>query len=246
MPDQCLIVSRHMTFYRCTIEVAEMSSLEERSLEKLADMVIQVLWQDQIGLWKIIHSKMNLEGRDAVKTAFQDAIDRFVKGSLSDHLEVRWGMNLCVHCNDDNIEKNGISYVQPNGDGLEFNQCLNCRIGILYNLVTAKATLDTYNIALGAQGQFSGVSIYWNAIVPESTRKFYPTYELIQDGQWIGTVSFDESLTPKFLPFEAMTVTTPRDAEEPWTTELPGNVKAAIDSYLSIAREQVEVAIALK
>lgn len=223
-----------------------MSSLEERPLDKLADMVIQVLWQDLLEVWKVIRVKMDAEGPDAIKTAFDEATTRFMNGPFNDHIEVRWGMNLCVHCNDDNIEKNGIAYVKPNGDGLEFNQCLNCRIGILYNLETATARLDTYTIGLGAPNQFNGISIYWNAIVPESMRKFLPTYELIQDGQWIGTISFDDSLTPKFLPFEAMTDTVSRGADEPWTTVLPGAVKAAIDEFLSFAKYQVEVALILK
>ena len=136
--------------------------------------------------------------------------------------------------------------MKPNGDGLEFNQCLNCRIGILYNLETAKATLDTYNIGLGEQGQWNGVSIFWNAIVPKSMKKFLPSYELIQDGQWLGTVSFNESFKPKFLPFNAMTESVPRDAEAPWTDVIPGNVQAAIDAYLEKAKFQVEAALALR
>jgi hypothetical protein len=223
-----------------------MSSLEDRTLDKLADMVIQVLWRDMLGLWHAIRNKMNIDGPDAVKAAFDGAVTRFMKGPFSDHIEVRWGMNLCVHCNDDNIEKNGIAYVKPNGDGLEFNQCLNCRIGILYNLVTATATLDTYNIALGEPGQFNGVSIYWDAIVPDSMKKFLPMYELIRDGQWLGTISFDETFAPKFLPFESMTADTPRDDSAPWTKELPGAIRAAIDSFLEAARFQVEVALALR
>lgn len=223
-----------------------MSSLEERSLDKLADMVLQVLWQDLLEVWQAIRNKMDSEGPAEVKKAFEGAISRFLKGPFSDHIEVRWGMNLCVHCNDDNIEKNGIAYVQPNGDGLEFNQCLNCRIGILYKLVTATATLDTYTIGLGKPGQFNGVSIYWNAIVPDSMKKFLPTYELIQDGQWLGTVSFDEALSSKFLPFSSMTESTPRDDVSPWTIEMPGVVRAAIDSFQSVAKFQVEAALALR
>jgi hypothetical protein len=223
-----------------------MSSLEDRTLDKLADVVIQVLWQDILELWQAIRNKMNVEGSAAVKTAFEGAVSRFTKGPFSDHIEVRWGMNLCVHCNDSNIEKNGIAYVKPNGDGLEFNQCLNCRIGILYNLVTATATLDTYTIALGKPGQFNGVSIYWDAIVPEVMKNFLPMYELIHDGQWLGTISFDENLTPKFLPFASMTEDTPRGDATPWTSVLPGLVQAAVNSFLDAAKFQVEVALALK
>ena len=137
-----------------------MSSLEERTMDKLADMVLQVLWQDLLEVWKAIRAKMDTEGAEAVKAAFEGAEKRFIDGPFNSHIEVRWGMNLCVHCTDDNIEKNGISYGKENGDGLEFNQVLNCRIGILYNLETAKATLDTYNIGLGEQGQWNGVSIF--------------------------------------------------------------------------------------
>jgi hypothetical protein len=190
---------------------------------------------------------MEQEGKEAVKTAFEGAADRFIKGPFADHVEVRWGMNLCVHCNDDNIEKNGIAYVEASGDGLEFNQCLNCRIGILYKLKSAKATMDTYTINLGDFEQFNGMSVYWNAIVPESMKKFLPTYEIVNaEGQWVGTISFDESFNVKFLPFTSMTDSTPRDAEAPWTTELPGSIKLAVDAFLGTAKYQVEVALALK
>jgi len=224
-----------------------MSALEERSLDKLADMVFNILWQDILQVWKSIRAKMDQEGKDAVKAAFEGAADRFIKGPFNDHLDVRWGMNLCVHCNDDNIEKNGIAYVEANGDGLEFNQCLNCRIGILYKLVTANATMDTYNMGLGDPEQFNGMSIFWNAIVPDGMKKFLPTYELVDsEGQWIGTISFDDAFNVKFLPFSAMTETTSRDSEDPWTTEIPGMVKLAVDAFLEVAKYQVEVALALK
>ncbi len=190
---------------------------------------------------------MDHEGKEAVKAAFEGASDRFMKGPFEDHVEVRWGMNLCVHCNDDNIEKNGIAYVDPSGDGLEFNQCLNCRIGILYKVVTANATLDTYNIGLGELRQFNGMSIYWNAIVPDGMRKFLPTYEIVDgEGQWQGTFSFDDSFNVKFLPFTSMIESTPRDSDAPWITEVPGPIKLAIDSFLEAAKYQVEVALALK
>jgi len=224
-----------------------MSALEERPLDKLADMIVNILWQDILEVWKAIRTKMDQEGAAAVKAAFEGAVDRFVKGPFSEHLDVRWGMDLCVHCNDNNIEKNGIAYVEASGDGIEFNQCLNCRIGILYKLVTAKATMDSYNINLGELHQFNGMSIYWNAIVPEGMKKFLPTYELVDgEGQWVGTISFDDSFTPKFLPFEAMTESTPRDAEGPWTTELPGAVQQAVEAFLAEAKYQVEVALAIK
>jgi hypothetical protein len=222
-----------------------MSSLEDRPLDKLADMVLNVLWQDLLEVWSVIRKKMDTEGEDAVRTAFEGARVRFLQGPFADHLEVRWGMDLCVHCNDNNIEKNGIAYVKPNGDGLEFNQCLNCRVGILYDLVSAKATMDTYNIALGKPEQFNGMSFFWNAIVPDSLRKYQPTYEVINNGQWIGTVSFDKALTPKYLPFSAMTESMPRDAEEPWTTEIPDDLRIAIDAFLDEARHQVETALIL-
>ena len=224
-----------------------MSGLEERTLDKLADMIYNILWQDILQVWKSIRNKMDQEGKDAVKAAFEGAADRFIKGPFSDHLEVRWGMNLCVHCNDDNVEKNGIAYVDPSGDGLEFNQCLNCSIGILYKVVTANATMDTYNVGLGDPQQFNGMSVYWNAIVPEGMKKFLPTYEIVsKEGQWVGTISFDDSFNVKFLPFTAMTESTPRDAEAPWTAELPGELKVAVDAFLEVAKYQVEVALAIK
>ena len=222
-----------------------MAALEERSLDKLADMILNVQWQDLLEVWNEIRKNMESEGPDAVQAAFEGAVQRFVEGPFEDHLEVRWGMDLCVHCNDSNIEKNGIAYVKPSGDGLEFNQCLNCRIGILYDLVSAKATMDTYTIALGNAGQFNGMSFFWNAIVPEGLNQFKPTYEVIKDGQWIGTVSFDRSLTPKFLSFDLMNESTPRDAVSPWTTEIPDDLKAAIEEFLDVARSQVEVALVL-
>ena len=224
-----------------------MSGLEERTLDKLADMIYNILWQDILQIWKAIRNKMDQEGPDAVKAAFKGAADRFIKGPFSDHLEVRWGMNLCVHCNDDNVEKNGIAYVEPSGDGLEFNQCLNCSIGILYKVVTANATMDTYNVGLGDPQQFNGMSVFWNAIVPEGMEKFLPTYEIVsKEGQWVGTISFDDSFNVKFLPFAAMTDSTPRDAEAPWTTELPGDVKLAVDAFVDAAKYQVEVALSMK
>jgi hypothetical protein len=222
-----------------------MSSLEDRPLDKLADMVLNVLWQDLLEVWSVIRKKMDTEGEDAVRTAFEEARVRFLQGPFADHLEVRWGMDLCVHCNDDNIEKNGIAYVKPSGDGLEFNQCLNCRIGILYDLESAKATMDTYTIALGKPGQFNGMSFFWNAIVPDSLRKYQPTYEVIHNGQWIGTVSFDKALNPKYLPFSSMTESVARDAEEPWTTETPDDLRIAIDAFLAEARHQIETALVL-
>jgi hypothetical protein len=224
-----------------------MSALEDRPLDKLADMIMNILWQDILEVWKAIRIKMDQEGPDSVKSAFEGAVDRFVKGPFNDHLEVRWGMDLCVHCNDNNIEKNGIAYVEPSGDGIEFNQCLNCRIGILYKLITAKATLDSYNINLGEIGQFNGMSVYWNAIVPDGMKKFLPTYEIVDgEGQWVGTVSFDDTFTPKFLPFESMIVSTPRDSDSPWTTNIPGAVQQAIEEFIAIAKYQVEVALAIK
>lgn len=222
-----------------------MSSLEDRPLDKLADMILNVLWQDLLEVWSAIRNKMDTEGEDAVRTAFEEARGRFLQGPFADHLEVRWGMDLCVHCNDDNIEKNGIAYVKPNGDGLEFNQCLNCHIGILYDLASAKATMDTYNIALGKPGQFNGTSFFWNAIVPDSLKKYQPTYEVIHNGQWIGTVSFDKALTPKYLAFTAMIESNARDAEEPWTSEIPEDLRHAIDAFLDVARHQIEVALVL-
>jgi hypothetical protein len=222
-----------------------MSTLDERPLDKLADMILNVQWQDLLDVWRAIHKKMESEGSDAVKAAFEGASQRFMQGPFENHLEVRWGMDLCVHCNDSNIEKNGIAYVKPSGDGLEFNQCLNCRVGILYDLVSAKATMDTYNIALGEAEQFNGMSFFWNALVPETLEQLQPSYEVIKDGQWIGTVSFDVSLTPKFLSFDAMTESTPRDAASPWTSEIPDDLKGAIEAFLDVALHQVEVALVL-
>ncbi|MBE0525418.1 MAG: hypothetical protein IH631_00645, partial [Candidatus Thorarchaeota archaeon] len=76
-----------------------MSSLEERTMDKLADMVMQVLWQDLLEVWKAIRAKMDNEGPESVKSAFEGAEKRFIDGPFDSHVEVRWGMNLCVHCN---------------------------------------------------------------------------------------------------------------------------------------------------
>ncbi|MFW9800569.1 MAG: hypothetical protein ACFFD9_09040 [Candidatus Thorarchaeota archaeon] len=223
-----------------------MSALQERSIEQLADLILYVRWQNLIEVWEVIRKKMDSDDPDALRNGFQSARQRFLEGPLENHLEVRWGMSLCMHCNDDNIEKNGISYVQPSGDGLEFNQCLNCRVGILYDLVSANAKMDTYTIGLGKPEQFNGMSFFWNAIVPDSLGKFQPSYEVISKGQWMGTLSFDTSFTPRFLAFEKMTASTARDAEEPWTFDLPVEVKAAADAFIEAARLQIEVALELR
>ncbi len=154
--------------------VIAMSGLDERPTEKLADMIYNVLAQDLLVIWTEVRKRVDSEGADAVKCAFQASKKRFLEGPFKEHVEVRWGMNQCLHCNDDNIEKNGISYVQASGDGLEFNQCLNCRIGILYNLVVAKATMDSYNIGIGLAGQYAGMSIHWNALTPVDMVEFLP------------------------------------------------------------------------
>lgn len=222
-----------------------MSSLDERSLDNLADVVYNVMWQDLLEIFRTIHKKMDTEGPAAVKASFIAARRRFLEGPFADHIEVRWGMNLCVHCNDDNIEKNGIAYVKPNGDGLEFNQCLNCRIGILYNLETAKAALDSYVIGLGNPGQFNGMSFYWAAIAPEEMNSLQPVYEIVKGGQWIGSVSLDSEYNARFLPFEAMTDSVSRGDPSPWTNDIPEDVHEAISQFISVAKEQIDVASAI-
>jgi hypothetical protein len=223
-----------------------MSLLEDRSVDKLADMVLNVLWQDLLEVFSVLKKKLDNEGPDVIKTAFEGAKTRFLEGPFQNHIDVRWGMTLCPHCNDDNIEKNGITYVKPSGDGIEFNQCLNCNIGILYDLVIAKATLDSYVIGLGKREQFNSMSFYWNAIPAEGLKKFIPIYEIIKAGEWIGSLSFDESFTPRFLSKDKMTASTPRDAEEPWTSDLPDDINAAADAFVSEAKDQIEVSLALR
>lgn len=219
-----------------------MSALEERSLDKLADMIYNVLWQDLLELWKIVRKKMDSEGASAVRAAFDGARTRFLEGTFKDMIDVRWGMSLCPLCNDDNIEKNGVAYTDPSGDGLEFNQCLNCRIGVLYNLVIAKATLETYVIGLGQAEQFNGMTFYWDAVYPESSKDLQPRYEIIKQGQWMGSVVFDEEMNPTYLPFTSMVHGVDRDATEPWVTDLPEEIKAAVDAFVETARDQIEVA----
>ena len=223
-----------------------MSALEERSLDNLADIVFNVSWQDLLEVWSAIRKKMDVEGAQAVRDAFEGAEARFLEGPFSEHVDVRWGMSMCPHCNDDNIDKNGIAYPDPSGDGVEFNQCLNCRIGVLYKLVVAKATMEHYVIGLGKPEQFGGMSFFWDAIIPEQMEKFQPMYEILYQGQWMGTVSFDESLTPKFLPFENMKDFATRDSEAVWTVDIPPNINTAVNEFVSVAREQIEVALALR
>ncbi|MFW9955149.1 MAG: hypothetical protein ACFFD3_11395 [Candidatus Thorarchaeota archaeon] len=223
-----------------------MSTLDERSLDNLADIIYNVMAQDLLTVFRGVRDRMASEGTAAIKNAFDAARERFLTGPFADHIEVRWGMNLCLLCNDDNIEKNGIAYVQQSGDGLEFNQCLNCRIGILYNLVTANATMDSYVIGLGQPGQFNGMSFYWVAIPSNTMKRFQPMYEVIKDGQWIGTVSFDVNFDAKFLPFNEMTATVSRDAEEPWTTNIPDDLVVGVQQFIETARDQIEVALIIE
>jgi len=218
------------------------SALEERPLGKLFDVVLQVLWQDLLQVWRVIRSRLDTEGPDSVRAAFDEAKTRLLESTLKDHIEVRWGMNLCPLCNDDNVEKNGISYVAPNGDGLEFNQCLNCRIGILYELVSAKATMDTYTVGLGQPGQFNGMSFYWNAVVPDDLLPYWPLYEVIKEGQWIGTVSIGKDMSVRYLPFGSMKYGFTRGAPEPWTDVLPDDLRTAVNQFIETARPQIEVA----
>lgn len=215
-------------------------------MDALVDMVLNVLTQDSLGLWSAVRKRMDAEGPAKVRAAFEKGASRFLGGPFKNHIEVRWGMSLCVHCNDNNIEKNGIAYVQPNGDGLEFNQCLNCRIGILYSIVSAKATMDSYLVSIGKPYQFNNLSFFWDAIIPDKLRKFAPMYELIKGGQWIGTLSFDNSLKVRFRPFNSMTGSAPRDAEASWSLQPPADVKSAADQFLKAARHQVEVGLAIK
>ncbi|MHA1779518.1 MAG: hypothetical protein ACTSYL_01470 [Candidatus Thorarchaeota archaeon] len=219
-----------------------MSALEERPLDKLFDIVLQVLWQDLLAVWRIIHAKMASEGAEVIRTAYEGARQRLLEKVLENYVEVRWGMSLCPLCNDDNIEKNGISYVNPSGDGLEFNQCLNCRIGILYRLVAANATMDTYTVGLGQPSQFNGMSFYWDAVVPKELESYWPLYEVIKDGQWLGTLSIDGEMNVHMLRFEDMKDGVSRGASDPWTDSIPEDVRAAVDEFIEVARPQIEVA----
>jgi hypothetical protein len=221
------------------------SALGEKSLDKLADMVLNVLWQDQLELWAAVEAKMGSVGPGAVKKAFDDAVSRFLMGPLRDQLDVRWGMSFCMHCNDDNIEKNGIAFVAPNGDGLEFNQCLNCRVGLIYDVKAAKAKLSIYTIGLGKKEQFDGVSFYWDAIVPEELKPFRPTYELVKGGQWLGTLSIGNDWTLSFLPFEAMLHGRSWRERELWMRQIPQHLTGAISQFMEAAKQQIRAAMAI-
>ncbi len=223
-----------------------MSALEGRPLDKLVDMILNVLWRDPLEVWVAIRRRLDTDGAKGMKAAFDSGSIRFLNGPFKDHIEVRWGMSQCVHCNDTNIEKNGIACVMPNGDGLEFNQCLNCRIGILYNVVSAKAIMDSYLVSVGKPGQFNGVSFYWDAIVPAAMRKFQPLYEIVKDGRWTGSVAFDQALKARFLPCGSMTSSTAREAEASWKTTLPSDVAGGVDAFVKSVRPQIEVVLAIR
>ncbi|MBD3406726.1 MAG: hypothetical protein GF411_11480 [Candidatus Lokiarchaeota archaeon] len=223
-----------------------MSGFEEKPLDKLTDIIYGVRAQNLLAVWSAIRKKMDEEGAEAVKDAFTTSKKRFIEGPFEEHLEVRWGMDLCPHCNDSNKETNGIAYPQPNGDGLEFNQCLNCRIGLLYTIRSAKATLDTYAIGLGEAGQFNGMTIFWDAIVPDEMDDLLPLYEVHEAGKWIGTISFNDQMEPSFLPFEEMKDGVPRGAKAPWTTDIPEALQAAIDDFKDAAKDQIEVSLAIR
>ncbi len=222
-----------------------MANLEERSLSQLADIIFNVRWQDLLEVFRVVRMKMDEDGPSAVRNAFSEARTRFLEGPFKDQIEVRWGMNLCPLCNDDNIEKNGIAYLQPNGDGLEFNQCLNCRIGILYGLKTAAATMDSYVIGLGNPASFNGMSFYWVSVGPDTMESFQPVYEVVKEGQWVGSISFDSEFKARFLPFASMMDGVERGATEPWTSDIPSDLQEAIQEFVTQAREQIEVALVL-
>lgn len=223
-----------------------MSSLADRSTENLLDLIFNVKWHNLLEVWKELRDRLDVEGAEELRKQYLAAVQRFKEGPLKDRMEVRWGMDLCMLCNDNNIEKNGIAYAKLSGDGIEFNQCLNCKIGILYSLEMANATFDSYVISIGQPDQFAGMSIFWVSIPCKEMEKFQPLYELVNLGEWIGSLSFDSSLQPRFLPKAAMTADTPRDAENVWTTNIPDDVRAAIDAFLVEAKYQVEVAQAFR
>lgn len=222
-----------------------MANLSERSLDKLADTILEIRWQNLLEIWAAIRDKMHDEGAEAVQSAFAGARQRILDGPLEDYQEVRWGINLCPHCNDNNVEKNGIAYMHSSGDGLEFNQCLNCRIGILYDLQMAKGTMDSYAIGVGTQGQFNGLSFFWVAIPAEDLKDRSPMYEILEEGQWIGTLSVADDRSLQFLPFDKMTVDVPRGADEVWSDEVPEKVEDAFAEFTEEAEDQLEVALVL-
>ncbi|MEM2141844.1 MAG: hypothetical protein QXS20_00470 [Candidatus Thorarchaeota archaeon] len=221
-----------------------MSGLDSKSIDRLADMVVNVLWQDRLHLWSAIRQRLDTEGHDVVRDAFDGSMRRLLNGPMKDHLQVRWGMNLCMHCNDSNVEKNGIAFVAPNGDGLEFNQCLNCRVGLLYDIRSAVATLDTYAIGIGEPEQFGGVSFFWDALVPEEMLGLRPLYELVRQGRWLGSLSLTHR-TPRFLPLERMRAGLKRSDPAIWSGSLPDDVATAVDSFMTTARDHIDVAMIL-
>ncbi|MHA2213808.1 MAG: hypothetical protein ACW992_11670, partial [Candidatus Thorarchaeota archaeon] len=102
-------------------------------------------------------------------------------------------------------------------------------------------------VGVGKPLQFAQHSFFWVAIPSKEMTKLQPLYEIIDNsGQWIGSISFNEDLSPKFLPIGSMTAGTPRGAEEPWTLDLPAGLKAGADAFLKEAKEQIEVILALR
>ncbi|NOR38730.1 MAG: hypothetical protein GQ580_03980, partial [Candidatus Thorarchaeota archaeon] len=57
-----------------------MSALEDRTLDKLADMIYNTSWQDLLEVWHAIRPKMDSEGAEAVKASFEGAKNRFLAG----------------------------------------------------------------------------------------------------------------------------------------------------------------------
>ncbi|MFO7835904.1 MAG: hypothetical protein R6V83_04550 [Candidatus Thorarchaeota archaeon] len=222
-----------------------MANLSEKSLDELADLILQIRWQNLLEVWSAIREKMENKGIEAVQSAFSNARQRILNGALEDYQEVRWGINLCPHCNDNNVEKNGIAYMDSSGDGIEFNQCLNCRIGILYDLEMAKGEMDSYVIGVGKAAQFNGLSFFWVAIPATELRDRSPMYEILEEGQWIGTLSVDADRHLQFLPFEKMADNVSRGAGEVWSSEISDKIEAAFDEFTSIADDQLEVALVL-
>ncbi len=223
-----------------------MSALEERGLDDLMDIILNVRWQNPMEVWRVVWDRTDEVGADELRATFEDAIERLTEEVLQGHMEVRWGMDLCMHCNDNNIERNGMAYMQPNGDGLEFNQCLNCRIGVLYDVAAARACMATYNIAIREPLLYGDTMFFWDALVPDELRAYWPTYQLVQDGRWIGTLSLDEKMQAKFLPVTAMTPDSPKFDASRWGTDLPPDLQDALNTFLNTARPQVEVALALR
>ena len=64
-----------------------MSSLDGRSTDKLADIVLNVLWPDLLEVFEALKNRLDSEGPDSIKAAFEGATSRFLEGPFLQDLQ---------------------------------------------------------------------------------------------------------------------------------------------------------------